>query len=562
MRTQKLPLSQSLRFHSLGSQSVRTITENLHPPTTHPNSELFNYTSGRWIYNEQPRLSERSLPFNIPALKNAIAASINRPPTSITSLSKLSEGGFNRIIQATFNDGKSVLARLPYPSTQPAHYTVSSEAATLAYLRQQGFPTPEVHAWCPDRENPVGAEYIIMEKMDGVPLGEVWFSMTPKEMQKVMMQVVEWEARLFRLEFPACGSIYYRSDIPGEKMVPLSGEFCVGPTAHYSWWHGERASLDIDRGPWSSPVDIFRAVGERELTWTKRYAQPRQPYERVYREIYQFANISPDSHITNLTDYLKLAPYLGFQPGTPPNRPILRHPDLQPNNILISNTHDITGLIDWQHSSILPLGLAASMPTHFQNHGDPDSDSLKPPRLDRPPDYDSLPPSEQETLHKRLVHFLYAAFTNRLNKPHYDAIFDAPTILRQRLLESAAIPWDGDSVSLRAELINTIHAWPDFLAPDSSLPGKTTTPPIQYSAETINDTLALHAQHQEADDAMQHMRRILGVDIMGWVPNEEYHAAREKAREIKDKMLEVAETDEDVFGVREHFPFDDFDERG
>ncbi|PKY06504.1 kinase-like protein [Aspergillus campestris IBT 28561] len=553
MRIQKLPILQFPRVHKLGSQSVRTITDYQHPPTTHPNNDLFNYTSGRWIYNEQPRLLERTLPFNIPALKNVIAAASNRPSTSITSLSKLSEGGFNRIIQATFKDGRSVLARLPYPSTQPEHYTVSSEVATLAYLRQHGFPTPEVYAWCANKENPVGAEYIIMEKMEGIPLGEVWYSMTPKEMHKVMRQVVELETRLMALDFPACGSIYFRSELPAEEMFPLSGEFCIGPMAHYSWWRGERGDLDIDRGPWPSPTDIFRAVGERELTWTKLHAKARQPFERLYREIHQFSKISPDSHIKNLTDYLKLAPHLGFQPGTPLNRPVLRHPDLQPNNILISDTHEIIGLIDWQHSSILPLGLAASMPKHFQNYGDPESDCLRKPQTDFPSGYDSLSQSEQvvvrETLHKRLIHFLYAAFTNRFNNEHYDAIFDSAAILRQRLLESAGAPWEGDSVSLRAELINTIHAWRELT-------------PLSYSEKDIQDTLSLHAQHQEADAAMDHMRQILNIDIQGWVPNEEYPAARDKASEIKARMLEAAETPEEVTEIGEQFPFDDFDEGG
>ena len=37
------------------------------------------------------------------------------------------------------------------------------------------------------------------------------------------------------------------------------------------------------------------------------------------------------------------------------NRLTLRHPDLNPNNIFISEEADIMGLIDWQHSKILPF---------------------------------------------------------------------------------------------------------------------------------------------------------------------------------------------------------------
>lgn len=97
-----------------------------------------------YSYNEHLRLSERYLEFNVPALKNAIAAASDRASSEITSFSKLSEGGFNRVFQATFKDGKCVIARLPYPSTVPKHYPVASKAATLDYLRLHGIRTPEV----------------------------------------------------------------------------------------------------------------------------------------------------------------------------------------------------------------------------------------------------------------------------------------------------------------------------------------------------------------------------------------------------------------------------------
>lgn len=139
-------------------------------------------------------------------------------------------------------------------------------------------------------------------------------------------------------------------------------------------------------------------------------------------------------------------PYLGFKTG-PLNRPVLRHPDFQPNNNN-NNNNEIVGMIDWQHCSILPLGLAAGIPQHFQNYGDPESESLKEPQLDLPSNYDSLSHSEQvavrETMRKRTIHFLYAALTMRPNKEHHDAIFNESALLRQRLSSIAGTAWEGD----------------------------------------------------------------------------------------------------------------------
>jgi hypothetical protein len=55
------------------------------------------------------------------------------------------------------------------------------------------------------------------------------------------------------LEFPASGSIYYRKDVLSGDVIPLpthgGPEFCIGPIAHYTWWHEERGTLETDRGP-------------------------------------------------------------------------------------------------------------------------------------------------------------------------------------------------------------------------------------------------------------------------------------------------------------------------
>ncbi|GLA41371.1 phosphotransferase enzyme [Aspergillus niger] len=547
-------------------QPVRTLTttECARQSTVASHGDLFRYTSGRWLVNEHLRLSERFLEFDVLALQNIVSTASGHSVSELRSFTKLSEGGFNRVFEATFSNGKCVLVRLPYPSTAPEHYTVASEAATLDYLRLHGLHTPEVYAWCSTKANPVGAEYLVMEKLDGTPLGNRWFSLTPKDQYKIMTQIVEWETRLMSLKFPASGSLYYLKDIPSEKRTrlddPNSMAFCIGPIAHYSWWHDERGIMDIDRGPWPSSIDIFRAAGERELTWAKAYAKPRLPYERLYREIYKFKCVSPDSHIAALVNYLKVVPSLDHTNKLSLDRPVMRHPDLQPNNILVSDKNDIIGLVDWQHCSILPLGIVAGIPAHFQNYGDSESEMLKQPQLNLPSDYDSMSPSEQTSIkeihRRRVVHFLYAALTKRLNQDHYNAIFDQSVILRQRLFQSAGTPWEGDSVSLRAELIRSISNWSAIVQTTD------VAPPVEYPEDIVWETLDLDMQQKEADVAMEQMRHALGVDVLGWVPNEGYEAARRLACDMKAQMLEAAETPDEVIAIRDHFPFDDFDERG
>lgn len=157
---------------------------------------------------------------------------------------------------------------------------------------------------------------------------------------------------------------------------------------------------------------------------------------------------------------------------------------------------------------------------------------------------------------RRLNHFLYAALTLRHNNEHYDAIFDNGAIIHQRLYKQAGTPWEGDSISLDAELINAIQHWQDIL-----MPGSNQSPSVQYSEESAETIMELHRQQQEMDGIMDQMRKTLDVDVYGWIPNEAYTATRELARTIKERMIEAADVQEKE-GIRNNFPFDDFDENG
>jgi len=203
-------------------------------------------------YNEERRLSERRLRFNVEELKKVAANALNRPTSDIKSFRKLAEGGFNRIFEISMIDGSSILARLPYPSTLPLRLAVASEVATLDFVRAQGVPTPRILGYSVD-ENAVGSEYMFMEKLPGKPIGDAWFKLSEKERLKVLLQIVEFEAKLFKAGLPASGSIYYSSDLPSsipKVDIPNSADgLCIGPYAALRWWFGERGDLDVDRGP-------------------------------------------------------------------------------------------------------------------------------------------------------------------------------------------------------------------------------------------------------------------------------------------------------------------------
>lgn len=158
------------------------------------------------------RLAERRLSFNVNKLKRAAAESVKKSESDVASLRKLAEGGFNRIFEVTMRDGTCVLARLPYPSTLPRRLAVASEVATMDFVRAHGIPTPRVFGYA-FNENPVGSEYILMEKLCGQPIGDNWYNLSEQQRLQVLHDIVKLESKLFSIQLPASGSIYYTCDL-------------------------------------------------------------------------------------------------------------------------------------------------------------------------------------------------------------------------------------------------------------------------------------------------------------------------------------------------------------
>jgi hypothetical protein len=219
--------------------------------------ELFSYTSGHYLYNEQRRLAERYVEFNIEELKAVATESVGRK--RVSHMKKLAEGGFNRVFLLTMDDGFEVIVKIPYHLTVPKHFTTESEVATIDFLQSKVIPVPRVYAWSSKSDNAVGTEYTIMEKAPGQPLEDRWFSLNPKERVRLVTSYVGLEIKLFSLRIDAFGSLYYKENLPPHLQADIyaadtpdeSGDakrFCVGPTADYMFWRGKRDGLELDRG--------------------------------------------------------------------------------------------------------------------------------------------------------------------------------------------------------------------------------------------------------------------------------------------------------------------------
>ena len=127
-------------------------------------------------------------------------------------------------------------------------------------------PVPRVFTWSGAKRNSVncvGADYIIMEEVTGVRLGLRWKDFIHSdEVKPILTSLLDVEAKFQRLRFSHIGSLYFKEDVSEELQslpllagnndtdsAPFSEKYRIGPLIDRQWWRGERAHLDLDRGP-------------------------------------------------------------------------------------------------------------------------------------------------------------------------------------------------------------------------------------------------------------------------------------------------------------------------
>jgi hypothetical protein len=308
---------------------------------------------------------------------------------------------------------------------------------------------------------------------------------------------------------------------------------------------------------------VLAAGAKKEIASLTKYGQPIHPFQRLRREIYNYQKVSPSEHIQNLDEYLQIVPYIIPNGDHTITRPTLRHPDLQPNNIFISDDLSITSLIDWQHCALLPLFLQCGIPNSLQNYGDSTSESLILPEL--PHHFDDLSENEQfqevVLLRRRQLHYFYVAATAKLNPTHYDALTRNFSTLRRKLFDHASSPWEGDNITLKADLIELEQNWSDMITSNliTSNEGEPLCP-IRFSEEEVKHYLHLNAAQVESDEQLQACRDAIGIGPEGWVPLDQYDELKQRESKLKADALEAAESDQERLMLQEHWIFDDFNE--
>ncbi|KAG8623120.1 hypothetical protein KVT40_008096 [Elsinoe batatas] len=290
-------------------------------------AEMTQYASGSWLHRNDIQMQARRIPYNMNALREKIltldggSSSINR--------TIMKEGLSNKGFLLVLANGHEYFARMPFSTAGPVSLATQSEVATMAYLRKHtSIPVPKVLDWSANSNNPIGAEYIISEKMPGVSLYSMWESMSVAQHLQVVQKVAQICKQTYDLSFPGYGSIFPSNcSLHDDEKIDMGNGYCIGPNVGRDWWNAD-----------AGEAELFQNIGFDHGPW-----KDMQAFQDAYFAS-AFSRLPP------------LEPDCSKQPS-----PTLLHPNLRLKQILVSESDptEITGVIDWQSAAVEPAVIYA-----------------------------------------------------------------------------------------------------------------------------------------------------------------------------------------------------------
>ncbi|KAF8683183.1 Altered inheritance of mitochondria protein 9, mitochondrial [Rhizoctonia solani] len=487
--------------------------------------EFFEYTSGRWLYNEDKQLALRYVRFNVDALQQIAAAAIGA--SYCTSITKTHEGSYNKIFRLKFDNNREIIAKIP-TKLIPPFYTTASEVATMDYVRTVlKIPVPEVLAYSARADStPVGTEFILMRPGSGSELRKRWDSMSEMDAKAVIDYVLRAESQFASYQFSQIGSIYYVEDVePALRQRPLyrdgsgphegADRFRIGPSTEWALWRGARAELQVHHGPWPDVKSYIEGIVRIHQAWLSSHARqhkvqvpPRSPED-----------LDPKAHQQLLEKLVSLSSQLEVLPDLQAN--VLWHKDLHARNIMVDKSSPPSiQLIDWQSTSVGPVFQQATFAIFAQYHGDPRIKLHNNARL--PDDFDSLPWHEK----------IYLRHQHRLALRHlYYCSGVEPRSLN-------AQQWVRDT-RLRSAIDEASRTWDLGLGPfRQHLSVLAIAAGVEESTGSFIDS-DNQDRIQVYHDKVSRLYKELGIEGDGWVSSEDYediHTLNQQRMEDWDEM--------------------------
>ncbi|KAM0224169.1 hypothetical protein ACHAQD_002547 [Fusarium lateritium] len=283
-----------------------------------------------------------------PTVEDVRKALIRNYPGDHVAVEHFSEGAYNKLFETTINHHTTYVLRVSLP-VDPSNKTLS-EVATLRYVGTiSEIPIPIPITYDNSCCSAIGLEWIMMTKLDGETLHKVWPGLLPFQKEIVVRQIASFQLSLFHHRFDGIGNLYEGADLQPQRIVSIP------------FFQGGRSWIVNDRGPFQSSTRwIYARLNlqkkDAERIMAKYIRQngngplTRKEYDCASEALHLASRLRP------------LVASFFFEHKNTLDVTVLHHDDLHANNILANEFGTVTGIVDWECVSCLPLWKACFYP--------------------------------------------------------------------------------------------------------------------------------------------------------------------------------------------------------
>ncbi|MCJ1263032.1 hypothetical protein MMC22_002902 [Lobaria immixta] len=222
--------------------------------------------------------------------------------------------------------------------SSPVHlcFKILSEVATIALLRSHtSVPVPHILASGSTSDNELKIEWILMDRIPGIRLGDIWPSLT-------------WDAQV------SCVKEVANSECTGQQVAAKSNLVVLDRIVSMGFYCIKHIKSDVHRSSFASSQDWSNArsqLMEEDGTRILK-SQDADEGDIVDRKEKQ-------QQVKRLRKQLP-----SFFLSNPDNREhfALHHHDIHEHNLILNSKGKLQGLVDWECVSVMPLWKPCQIP--------------------------------------------------------------------------------------------------------------------------------------------------------------------------------------------------------
>lgn len=340
----------------------------------------------KWVQNTFSTEPRCTTEIDLESIQRTIKESKSINATKTVQVSFLAQGALNKLYTVRTHD-ETLIMRVSLP-VDP-YWKTSSEVATLEWIRlNTTLPVPRVLTYQASRKNAIGFEWILMTKIPGKTLADSWRSIDWNAKKQLVQQLAIYLSTLFKKQLRGIGNIYPSSK-PRSSHIPSSDESdgrassnesdcissgddsrsdCLTASRGYElptverivsmqFFWGTHKLQNVPRGPFRSSkdwIDARLSFNEHDCRSTLDNSQDEDDLEDAERTLEIIKKLK-----TRLGETF---PDKGISEPT-----ILCHDDLSKHNIMVDDNGKLTGVVDWECVSAVPLWKACDYPSFLKS---------------------------------------------------------------------------------------------------------------------------------------------------------------------------------------------------